>query len=738
MKRLLIIFAVLCSAFSAHAQLPTDFRSEQIFLSPAKTAWNIGDTIIVDGVVTCLANNKGLPHSNYLYIEFIDKTEDSVLVRQKVSCKDAGRFKALLPTDLAPQAGIYYLRAYTNLMRNFSDQSFALQPVLLGKDFPKQTAIVDDDVQCTVVPSGGVLTTGGVQSVTAQLTTDDGTPLPSISLALLSHNGDTLAIGKTSAAGFAMFSFMPQADTHYYLVLENNALRKTFSLPLADAEATKVQGTLRNGQLRYEILNPANKQLADCRLYLYSRNEGISKVALTRTNGIIRLSKDASPVTLFLTDQADNIVSECTLVDRYRAAATLQLPDTLHLGDSISLPTVIAGENVVARLVPDQERWMPRAEQALLFEADYASPIPFPSEIFSDDCTDRNADLQAWIQTATFKRFSLKEALTKDTLVYQYLPETAMTFSGVAKDDYKLPLKKSTLVAYNTATDFVYDVPMDAKGRFRMAVDDYEDGTTFFLQSVDIKGKPVMSYFTMDDMTFPPVSISNHYSISSTYASDSEVTVGHIHDKHILPEVTVKARLRHERPRDTKHFYKNSYIDREKIEDRHYITLLDILQDIPYVKIIKMEPNTDEARGTMNPFTRWTLSTTRGAATMSDSGLKLVVDGFAEDNLDLALNRSATEIESVELLRPYEALAYTPFAIDGALMVTTRTGRREPARSKGTYYTPMGLTPVVKGDRPLCAESEGTFRLLVDVVDQGLVQSFEHRVVVVRKKGALP
>lgn len=725
----LLFFAL--SAFAAHAQLPTDFRSEQIFLSPAKTAWNLGDTIGVEGAVTCLANDKGLPHSSYLYLELIDGAEDSVLVRQKVSCKEAGHFKVQLPTDLASRPGIYYLRAYTNLMRNFSDESFALQPVLLGKDFPKRMAIVDDNVQCTIVQSGGLLVCGGVQSVTAQLTSGDGTPLEAVPLSLLSYSGDTLAVDKTSAAGLASFSFMPQADTHYYLALETNALRKKFSLPLADAAAMKVQGTLRSGQLRYEILNPAGKPLTDCRLYLYNRADGISSVPLARPNGIVRLSKGASPVTLFLTDQADSILSQCTLADRYQLAQQLQLPDTLHLGDSISLPTAAAGSGVTARLVPDGERWMPRAEQALLFEADYASPIPFPSEMFSDDYAERDADLRAWMQTATFKRFSLKEALAKDTLIYRYMPETAMTFSGVAKDDYKLPLKKSTLVAYNTTNDFVYDVPMDTQGRFRMAVDDYEEGTTFFLQSLNVKGKPVMAHFTMDDVTFPPVTISKRYSLSSTYASDSEVTLGHIYDKHILPEVTVKARLRHEKPRNSKHFYKNTYVDRESIEERNYGTLLHILRAMPGIRVIRLEDD-DTKKREANPFGRWFISTTRGSSLLKGSGVKLLVDGFAVEDVDLALDRPAEEIESVELLRPYEALAYTSFAIDGAIMVKTRTGRKEKAQSKGTYYTPLGLAPVAKVDRPLRAEREGTFRLLVDVVDRGTVRSFEHRVVVVK------
>lgn len=68
------------------AQLPKDFRTEQIYLELGKTEWNPGDTLEVNGVVTCLAANRFLPYSNYLYIELLN-SQDSVLVRQRVDCK---------------------------------------------------------------------------------------------------------------------------------------------------------------------------------------------------------------------------------------------------------------------------------------------------------------------------------------------------------------------------------------------------------------------------------------------------------------------------------------------------------------------------------------------------------------------------------------------------------------------------------------------------------------------------
>lgn len=62
------------------AQLPHDFRSEQVFLGVAKTEWGANDTIDANGVVTCLARKDIKPYSRYVYIELLNSS-DSLMVR---------------------------------------------------------------------------------------------------------------------------------------------------------------------------------------------------------------------------------------------------------------------------------------------------------------------------------------------------------------------------------------------------------------------------------------------------------------------------------------------------------------------------------------------------------------------------------------------------------------------------------------------------------------------------------
>ena len=135
---------------------------------------------------------------------------------------------------------------------------------------------------------------------------------------------------------------------------------------------------------------------------------------------------------------------------------------------------------------------------------------------------------------------------------------------------------------------------------------------------------------------------------------------------------------------------------------------------------------------------RWIAETTRGASTLQGSSvLTILVDGIREDNYDLIMEMPAAEIESVQLLRPWQTLAYTFGAINGAILVKTRSyNRREPLSSKGAMYTPTGLSPMSYPYKEIAlpamkCSNPGRYRLLVDVITDEGIRSYERTFNVV-------
>ncbi len=208
MKTPFVLFLSLSMLLSAAAQEPTDFRTEQVFLVPRSLSCAPGDSLFVDGMVTCMAADRMEPYSRYLYLELIGEN-DSVYVRQKLSCADGGRFSTAVLTEPDMPKGVYYLRGYTRFMRNFDPSAFALQPVAVGMEIPTADYAIDDDVDCRFSVAGGTLRQGQPQRLTAVLSNYAGQPLAFRQLFLTDNKGDTVSSAMTSRAGYAFFDFVP-------------------------------------------------------------------------------------------------------------------------------------------------------------------------------------------------------------------------------------------------------------------------------------------------------------------------------------------------------------------------------------------------------------------------------------------------------------------------------------------------------------------------------------------------
>ena len=735
-----VLFLALWGTLNAAAQLPADFRSEQIHLNLQQTSCQPGDTLLLEGQVTCMADDRFLPYSNYLYIECFNQ-KDSVLVRQKVSCKDNGYFSTYLPTEYEWPADVYYLRAYTRLMQNFSYDSFAQQPFLLGKTFPKKEEQVYE-ARCTIVPSGGKLVADHLQTV-AVLLTDECTYPVSAELMLSSEKGDTLSMVKTSGSGMAQLRFIPSMSVNYYL--KGNIDGRDYQFPLPQAtQDTKVQGSLNGKRLNYQILNGQSNGYT---LYTYDRTNGLTRTNIERSNGIILLDETPEVLTLFLTDANNNLVSEYTLATRVKREQTLQLPDTIQVNESIKyhLPLPTGNYKVMERIVPENDLLTSAAEAQLKYLSDYTSSLPFPHHLYAADEAEFNNDFHTWLSTARFQRFKLADALEKDTALYVHAPELVLSFSGRIEKRNKFPMRDGQLIAYHTTKDYVYDVSLsNDSARFVMAVDDFLDGEEFYLQAITAKGVPDFANYLMDEESYPGLKNNKPYKLPfARYAANTEVIIGNVENlsytvdkdnlrNYTLPNTTVKARLKTEKPKETHEFYSSNYISREKIEERPHRSLFEILQDMQGITVEKrMKPSTQGSKGWDIVYS---ITSNRGSSfpfPRENNTIPILVDGVRFMEYEEIMNMNSFEIESVQYVHAREAIKYTFGAIDGAIIVKTRKyTEKEPLPSKGADYKPTGLSPLShpykEMPKPsLSCSKPGRYRLLVDVITESGVQSYE-------------
>ncbi len=707
-------------------ELPADFRSEQIYLAPLRAAFTPGDTIAVDGVVTSLAANRVAPFSRYLFLELIDEG-DIAVVRQKIRCDDDGFFHAAIPTDSVMPKGLYYLRAYTRLMRNFSMSGFAQLPLPLGYSVPTDPSPYStDDMDCRVFAHGGALIPDIPQRLSAVAMTGAGVPMTGCTATLTSSAGDTVASAVVSRSGFATFSFIPRRDATYDVTFAADGLVKTVGGIEAVAEAVKIQGALSGRRVMMEIAGNLHRARG-YDVYLYDRANGLSRIDMSAASASVSLANDPMLVTLFLADSTGSVLSQCHLAPAQPAPAWV-LPDSVRAGEPVALPKSAAGdERIMARIVGIDAPWISHAEQSLIYTGELTSAIPFPQYLYLSAPEARTDDLQAWLGSASFSRFSLSDLIEQGTAIYSLMPEMQLEFSGAVYRDKKFTHHKGTVVAYDGSSYMAYEAPIAQSGQFTLPVDDFAEGTEFFLQYVNAAGKTVRADIRLPDETYPPVVIDRIKRPLDSRLKRSGVglEMDEVAGSHKLPDVVVKARAISEAAETTRRFYGMRAKYREDIEKRNYLTLLDIIRDIPTVRVQRV--------GTATDSIQWKISNTRGAATLKGGAdLPLIFDGsrWSEDMYDILLFMPASDIESVEYLSSGEALAYVPFALNGAILVTTKVLNSKPRPSKGTIYRPPGLTPPVKyTDITLRAPTlPGKYRLIVDAIGPDGIRSWEQEI----------
>ena len=707
------IVTIMAIAAMAGVRLPHDYRSEQIFLCPNNHYYHAGDTIWLQGVVTCNSTPHLLPYSRYVIIELI--TPDTIISRIETELDSLGRFCTVMPTDIRLPNGTYLLRAYTQLMRSFSPKNFAFQPITIAENYIEKVRDTGDTIICRAFPWGGSLASGMVQHITVWLCDKSGIALPGKELALKGSDGSTIDLRTTSANGLAVFSFVPEKGSEYSLYSTSSYSAEPLAEFKTDDSKPKIQCFIRERKVSFSTSN-THALPEGYRMYGYDCKNGLTKIDAKASHGTFVLGSKPNLFTIFLTDSLNRVLSESSAIGIPELQYSVNAPHTVAVGDSI-VPVIEGlsdGAIVVTRLMSGSISTVEDAASAINISSQLSSPIPMPSAYVSYLNGEKfYNDVTAWLATANFSRFSLPDAIERDSLIYTHLPKLQMSISGNAYLKSGYSLADGSLVVYNTETNDVADATFNKKGDFDIALNNFYGNTRFYFQAIDMKEIAVRAVFQFPDRSYPAVLLPEHLSF---IINDS--TLNYESNSLELPELTVKAYTKKETNIPTNKFYGVRYKDREEIERRRYVTLREILRNLVGVKLVKDE-----------------LVSTRGASTLSGSPhVSIMVDNDLfknrEGDFAMMLDMSADDIESVEYMSPWKALAYTSDAFYGLLHVRTRNTHIQSPETRGSYFTLTGLAPTLPISAPI-ARKAGNYTLVIDVISPDGIGTFYKEISVV-------
>ena len=200
---------------------PTDtiLMLEKVYLHTDRLNYLSGEDIWYKAYLVNAEDNLLTSHSNNLYVELISPSKD-IIQRQNIQIFE-GKGNGDFHLEDSLISGTYYLRAYTNWMRNFEENIFyktinivnSLKKVNDSIDYQHTYYKAGIDLQ--FFPEGGSLLDQVKSTVAFKAINTQGNEIE-ISGYIVSSENDTIVPFESTHLGMGKFSFTPKKELSYY------------------------------------------------------------------------------------------------------------------------------------------------------------------------------------------------------------------------------------------------------------------------------------------------------------------------------------------------------------------------------------------------------------------------------------------------------------------------------------------------------------------------------------------
>jgi TonB-dependent SusC/RagA subfamily outer membrane receptor len=215
----------------------TNTPQEKVYLHFDKPYYMAGETMWFKGYLFDGTTHKIDSVSRVMYVDLIDETNGKTIASRILNCDGSTHGDIALPDSL--EEGVYQIRAYTNYMRNYSDEFFFHQDfkVYQGSvknrltDANAQKMTEASDVQ--FFPEGGNSVVGLDSRIGFKALNILGKGV-GIQGFVLDNTKDTVVAFQSEHLGMGMFNYTPEAKkTYTAYVKQNDGRYRQFGLPLA-------------------------------------------------------------------------------------------------------------------------------------------------------------------------------------------------------------------------------------------------------------------------------------------------------------------------------------------------------------------------------------------------------------------------------------------------------------------------------------------------------------------------
>ncbi|MCY1503197.1 TonB-linked outer membrane protein, SusC/RagA family [compost metagenome] len=490
------------------AKITATYPQEKVHLHLDKPYYAIGEDIWMKAYVVTAEKNEPSSLSAVLYVDLIDQKE-KIWKKAKLEVKEglANGHISLLDS-LGP--GQYYLRAYTNYMRNYDGAFFFQQPLTIYDALEKPVSVkekpIPEGVDLLFFPEGGDLVNGIRSRIGIKALTKDGLGT-TVNGYIENSKEEKVALFNTEFAGMGFFALRPEKGEKYKAVLALlDGQTRTFNLPKAK-ESGHVLNVFQNDSLiNIKVSTSADLIQSGKELFVIAQSNGVALASfpLKANKEMLNaaIAKKSFPtgimqITLF--EQNETPIAERLIFINRHDTLQIQVEtpksneprkkSELHLTVSDQLHQPVDGNFSMAvtdmGLVPYDEDEQPSILSSLLLQSDIRGRIEKPNYYFREPNADKERQLDNLLLTQGWRRFTWKDVAAGKEPVLNFRPEQSLEIGGMVSTTYGKPLNGASvsLVSITPGLSLKLDTITHAKGEFIFDRLDLPDSANFILQA---------------------------------------------------------------------------------------------------------------------------------------------------------------------------------------------------------------------------------------------------------------
>lgn len=696
----LIFLAAIFIGLKAHAQNESELLIKQAITSPYqnffeaprervyihfnRSEYLAGDNIWFKAYVYNPMTKQLAIQTNKLYAELYDS--HGKLVERKILFVEKGLANSYFKLKDNLEQGYYTFRAYTNWMRNFTEQPFYSSEFLIRSFSPKSENNnpknqVEKAADLQVFPEGGLFVKGIDNHFGVKLTLSNGHGCPSTGYILDSHN-DTLETFKTNHLGFGDFTIR-EAKKHPYKIgvrYEGGKQKEIVIAEPVDIGISMMANTTIPSKILISVKGNQETvtEFKDKNIYMMVHNNGtiykasylkISEAGFLSILDKSQLGPGINYITLFNHDfkplaerlifnDSNSIKGTLELSNSLQndsLSITVRTSDLTHLGDSASLslsvlPELSTGNSFPTSLYSD-----------LLLNSSIKGDIESPHYYTEADDIEHQKDLDNLLLTQGWRRYEWNNILMKKSPEIKFPAENGFTVEASSFNLFKGKGEKNSKVTlFSPQNKLVLINDVDDAGHTSFPDLYLADSSAVVLSAANLKGSGTNRNLK--------VSV-NYLKLDSTITTaQSQAKESDIHSEELnrpliksieLNEVIVSAK------KDDNPFKNNLY---SSVMDKAYV-----ITEKNFNKYNSIE---SLLRGefflgvTRSGFGNLRIKMNRGV-NFTSGNPALIVDGMVMEDLSLLTILDLSDIEAIAINRSGAALLGSRGA-DGSINIITR------------------------------------------------------------------